>query len=52
MASENAFKKRGLHLQKSNFKVKDTEKSVKPKILNDMFQCSKFSLYLRKTFFE
>ena len=28
MASENVFKKRGYHLQKSNFKVQDTTISV------------------------
>ena len=28
MASENALKKRGYHIRKSNFKVQDTTKSV------------------------
>ena len=31
MALKNAFKKRGYHLWKSNFKVQDTTKSIKQK---------------------
>ena len=38
MASENAFKKRGYHLWKSNFKVQDTT----IKMRNDMFKFSEF----------
>ena len=47
MASENAYKKCGFHLWKSNFKVQDTTKSVKQK------RCGMFEkrLYQRKTIF-